>query len=188
MSAEALGTAAALLLLAAGAVQDVQRGRISVMLNRLLLAAIALALLALPFRGEALAITLARVAVAAAAFLLFLFYVLGGADAKFLMLTALALPFRDPLAPVIFLLLAVVLWAVIPTRTGLRMLDPRVLAPLALLMLVDIRVALLALALYLALIRRAESTVREKFPFLHALLAAAVLHLTAQRPGFPSFL
>ena len=175
---ESLSAAAVLLLLAVGAVQDVQMGRISVMLNRLLLASIAVAVLALPFRGEPAALTAVRLGMCAAVLLLFLFYIIGGADAKFFMLTFLALPFRHPFAPALFLLITVVVWAVMPTREGLRMLDVRLLVPLMLLVLVDLRVAAAAVALYLAHIRYIEgSLLREKFPVLPALLLTSVLQL-----------
>jgi Flp pilus assembly protein protease CpaA len=174
----ALGTAAVLLLLAAGVVQDLHRGRISVTLNRLLLAAIAVAVLVLPFRSEPVAVTAARLGMTAVAFFLFLFYIIGGADAKYLMLISLSLPFSNPLAPIQIFLIAVVAWAVIPTREGLKALDLWLFAPVVLLALIDLRAAAFVIALCLAYVRYLESSfMREKFPFLHALLIAVVLHL-----------
>jgi hypothetical protein len=83
----------------------------------------------------------------------------------------------------VLFLVAVVVWAVIPTREGLKMFDPKLLAPVALLALVDFRAMVFALALYLAYIRYLEgSFMREKFPFLHALFVAVILYLAIPLP------
>lgn len=174
-----IAVVAVLLLLAAGAVEDLRDHRISPWLNRLLLVGIALAAITLPFRSEPAAVTAVRLLMSVAYTLLFSFYVLGGADAKFLILTALALPYSTPYQPLQLFLITVIVWAIIPTRAGLRMLlNLWLLAPLALLALIDLYTAAFAIAFCLAYARYLESSfMREKFPFLHALLIAVVLHL-----------
>lgn len=181
-----------LILLAMGGYQDLRFGRISRVLNYLVIGALPIGIITRILQmPEAPLVACSCLAASSGVLLMFLLSWIGPADAKFLILTLMLLGFTTLLQPLWFTVAAFLLWTVFPTRNGLKYTDPKIVLACLVVGVYDLFLGGVLAFIYLGLLKLNEVKLAQLtrmdgyFPFLHILFLMALLHLAV--PDFLYF-